>query len=72
MRDELAKMKKYNVWQVVAREPGQRILRARWVYTRKIDGTTGKPGAYKARWVAKGYSQRAGVDYNEVFTAVRS
>ena len=70
MMEELEKMEKYKVWKVVDREPGQRALKARWVYTRKIDGTTGKPAAYKARWVAKGFSQKAGIDYNEVFSAV--
>ncbi len=38
---------------------------ARWVYTRKIDGETGEPSAYKARWVAKGFSQIEGIDFNE-------
>ncbi|KAE8541144.1 hypothetical protein D1P53_002499 [Cryptococcus gattii VGV] len=66
MMEELEKMEKYKVWKVVDRAPGQRVLKARWVYTRKIDGTTGKPAAYKARWVAKGFSQKAGIDYNEV------
>lgn len=70
MMEELEKMEKYKVWKVVDREPGQRALKARWVYTRKIDGTTGKPAAYKARWVAKGFSQKAGIDCNEVFSAV--
>jgi hypothetical protein len=42
----------------------------RWVYTRKIDGTTGLPSTYKARWVAKGYSQVEGIDYNELYAAV--
>ncbi|KAE8541722.1 hypothetical protein D1P53_001894 [Cryptococcus gattii VGV] len=70
MMEELEKMEKYKVWKVVDRAPGQRVLKARWVYTRKIDGTTGKPAAYKARWVAKGFSQKSGIDYNEVFSAV--
>lgn len=47
-----------------------RLLKAKWVCTRKIDGETGRPSAYKARWVAKGYAQRAGIDYNELYAAV--
>lgn len=61
---------KYNVWKVVDRTPGHWVLKARWVYTRKIDGTTGKPAAYKPRWFAKGFSPKAGINYNEVFSAV--
>ena len=51
-------------------EPHMRIIGARWVFTRKIDGTTGLPAAYKARWVAKGYSQVEGLDHNELFASV--
>ena len=70
MQEELAKMEKYNVWDVVPRTPNMRVVGAKWVYTRKIDGETGKPSAYKARWVAKGYSQIEGLDFNELFAAV--
>jgi hypothetical protein len=28
------------------------------------------PSSYKARWVAKGYSQREGIDFNELYAAV--
>lgn len=70
MKEELAKMDKYNVWDLVPRSSASRLLKARWVYTRKTDGETGLPSAYKARWVAKGYAQRAGIDYNELYAAV--
>jgi len=43
---------------------------ARWVYTRKIDGETGKSSAYKAQWVGKGCFQVEGVDLNELFAEV--
>jgi len=44
MQAELAKMDKYNVWTVVNRDsvPNIRTVGAKWVYTRKIDGDTGK------------------------------
>ncbi len=70
IQSELEKMAKYKVWDVVDRSSNSRPLKARWVFTRKIDGETGKPSAYKARWVAKGYSQVAGVDYHELFAGV--
>ncbi len=70
MQEELAKMDKYKVWEVDPRSPDMRVVGARWVFTRKIDGETGKPSAYKARWVAKGFSQIEGIDFNELFAAV--
>jgi hypothetical protein len=63
-------MDKYEVWTVTDRVPGIKPLKAKWVFTRKIDGETGKPAAYKARWVAKGFQQCEGVDYNELFASV--
>jgi len=70
MKDEMAKMEKYKVWDVIPRQPHMRVVGARWVYTRKIDGETGKPSAHKARWVAKGFLQLEGVDFDELFAAV--
>lgn len=70
IEDELNKMHRYQVWEAVSRTPDLRTLRARWVFTRKIDGTTGLPSTYKARWVAKGFSQLEGIDYTDVFSSV--
>jgi hypothetical protein len=65
-----AKIDQYKVWEVVDRQPNMRVVGARWVNTRKIDGNTGMPSSYKARWVAKGYLQREGIDFNELYAAV--
>jgi hypothetical protein len=70
MKVELAKMEKYDVWELVLRSDDMRVLEARWVFTRKIDGTTGEAAEYRARWVAKGYRQVEGIDHNEIFASV--
>jgi hypothetical protein len=71
IKAELDKMDQYKVWSVIDRqEASSKPLRAKWVFTRKIDGETGKPSAYKARWVAKGFLQKEGVDYNELYAGV--
>lgn len=69
MHAELANMAKYGVWTPIPRT-SQRTLSGRWVYTRKLDGSTGQPSAYKARFVVKGYNQVEGVDYTELFASV--
>lgn len=45
-------------------------VRGRWVFTVKdnVDGTE----TYKARYVAKGYSQEACIDYKETFPPTAS
>lgn len=70
MKAELDKMEKYRVYTVVDRTPEMRVIGGKWVYTRKIDGESGMLAAFKARWVAKGFSQLAGVDFDEIFAGV--
>lgn len=65
----MAKMDKYDVWEVIPRT-NQRTLTGKWVYTRKIDGETGKAKAYKARFVVQGFMQVAGRDFDELFASV--
>jgi len=53
-------------WELVKLPPGRKAIGSGWVFKvkRKADGSIER---YKARFVAKGYSQRPGLDYTEVF-----
>lgn len=66
---ELANMSKYDVWEPVPRSK-HRTIPGKWVFTRKIDGETGKPSKFKARFVVKGFRQIKGKDYNDIFASV--
>jgi hypothetical protein len=37
---------------------------------RPTHGETGKPAAFQARWVAKGFFQVAGIDYDELYAGI--
>jgi hypothetical protein len=69
MDEELDKMKHCGVWEAVKNE-GQRTLDGKWVFTWKIDGSTGLPSTYKVRYVVKGFRKIEGKDYNELFATV--
>ena len=64
---EFAKMERCKVWRKVKRSDiplGKRCVKHKWVFQWKRDGTA------RARLVACGYSQIAGVDYTDVFSPV--
>ena len=67
---ELENLSSKGVYKIVDRERGMRILRAAWVFTKKIDPATGALIMGKARSVADGAQQRAGIDYKNVFSPV--
>nr|ADE10054.1 rve superfamily protein [Tremella fuciformis] len=69
MDEEMTKMEKYGVWEKVPRE-NHRTLTGKWVFTRKIDGDTGKASQYKARFVVRGFQQVSGRDFDELFASV--
>jgi hypothetical protein len=58
------------VWEVVQHQPNTRVLKAKWISTGKFDEKIGKRSQVKARWVANGFSQLEGVDYNKLYASV--
>ncbi|XP_042517523.1 uncharacterized mitochondrial protein AtMg00820-like [Macadamia integrifolia] len=71
MEDELSSISKNQVWKLVNLPLGHKTIGNKWVLKvkHKEDGSIDK---YKARLMAKGYTQKEGVDYDETFSpAVR-
>eukprot|EP00253_Pinus_taeda_P002707 PITA_02707 len=58
-----------DVWEVVPRPQDRSVVGSRWIYKIKYvaDDSVQK---YKARFVAKGYAQKEGIDYEETFAPV--
>jgi hypothetical protein len=56
-------------WELVGLPPGRMDVNNMWIYKVKSD-TTGGVSRFKARFVAKGCIQRAGLDYTETFSLV--
>lgn len=67
--DELDAHRKNTTWDLVPRKPGTKEISAKWVFKRKL-APDGSIERYKARLVARGFSQIHGIDYNEVFSPV--
>ena len=69
MVEEYNSIMKNDVWEVVPRPEDRSIVGSRWIYKIKYiaDGSLEK---CKARFVAKGYAQKEGIDYEETFAPV--
>ena len=57
-----------DTWELVKLPKGKKALHNRWIY--RVKGEADGRSRYKARLVVKGYEQRAGVDYTDVFAPV--
>ena len=60
---------KNDVWDVVPRPKGNSIVTSKWIYKIK-HAVYGIIDKYKARFVARGLSQKEGVDYEETFSPI--
>lgn len=57
-------MESNKTWVLTDLPKGRKVVKGRWVYKIKRDGR------YKARWVAKGFEQRPGIDFDETYASV--
>ena len=62
MEDELAFMHKNQMWDLVELLANAKPIKCKQVFKSKKD-TKGPIERYKAQLVAKGYTQRKGIDY---------
>ena len=69
MVEEYSSIMTNDVWEVVPRPQDRSVVDSRWIYKIKYaaDGTVEK---YKARFVAKGYAQKEGIDYEDTFIPI--
>ena len=69
MDREIESLQQAGTWEKVPCPPDKNIVSCKWVYRlkRKADGTTDK---YKARLVARGFSQIYSVDYLDTYSPV--
>ena len=58
-----------DVWEVVSRPKGKSVETSKWIYKVKFvaDGNIEK---HKASFVARGFSQVEGIDYDESFAPI--
>ncbi|KAL0453701.1 UNVERIFIED_CONTAM: Retrovirus-related Pol polyprotein from transposon RE2 [Sesamum latifolium] len=57
------------VWTLVDPPKGVRPVGCKWIYKRKL-GADGEVMTFKARLMAKGYTQRPGVDFEETYSPI--
>lgn len=69
IREELDSIEQNQTWTLVDLPIGKRAIGSKWVFKTKTD-VNGIVIRRKARLVAQGFSQKYGVDYDEVFAPV--
>jgi len=64
MMEEYQSIMKNDVWDIVPRPKKKSVVTSKWIYKIKhaVDGIIDK---FKARFVARGFSQKEGIDYIE-------
>jgi hypothetical protein len=65
MTEEYQSIIKNDVWEIVPRPKSKDVISSKWLYKIKhgVDGSIEK---YKARFVACGFSQKEGINYEVV------
>jgi hypothetical protein len=69
MCDEIAALRSNHTWSLVPFHSSMNVVGSRWVYRikRRVDGSIER---YKARLVARGFTQQEGIDYSETLSPV--
>ena len=65
MEEEISSLKENDTYVLTTLPPDKKCIGGRWVFDVK-HGSNNEP-KYKARYVAKGFSQIVGADYKETF-----
>ena len=68
MEEEMDSLMHNQTWDLVKLPAGKTALRNKWVYRLKEED--GGKQRHKARLVVKGFAQKKGIDFDEIFSPV--
>ena len=71
MNEEYKSMQDNRVWELVPLREGVKPIGCKWIFKTKRN-SKGNMEKYKACLVAKGYTQKEGIDYKEILSPVSS
>jgi len=66
MQEEIETLNRNHTWELVALPTGRKVIGNKWVYKIKRDSND-QVQRYCARLVVKGYAQKEGFDFHEIF-----
>lgn len=69
MNEEYASLLQNDTWEVIDPPHNRKPISCKWTYKIKYD-SQGNIDRYKARLVARGFTQRYGIDFTETFSPV--
>ncbi|KAK9084766.1 hypothetical protein Sjap_025177 [Stephania japonica] len=70
MQEEIEALHKNKTWELVPLPGGRKPIGNKWVYKIKRNKDDDQVERYRARLVVKGYAQKEGIDFNEIFSPV--
>ena len=68
MHEEMNSLNKNKIYDLVELPKGKKVLKNKWVFKLKKNGD--KLMKYKARLLVKGFSQKQGIDFDEIFSPI--
>lgn len=69
MKNEFESLMLNQTWTLAELPAGKKTIKFKWVFKTKVDAN-GKTVCRKARLVARGFTQKEGIDYVETFAPV--
>jgi len=67
MQEEMKSLHENHTFELVKFPQGKRALKNKWVFKLKSEENNSQP-RYKARLVVKGFGQKKGIDFEEIFS----
>ena len=68
MKEEMTYLKINKTWTLVKKPVDQKLIGCKWIYKINEGVSEAEAARYKAILVAKWFTKREGVDFNEVFS----
>ena len=69
MEDEMKSIENNDIWDFVELPKGAKPFGCKWIFKTKKD-SKGNVERYKARLIAKGFTQKEGIDFKETFSPI--